>query len=188
MKWIKQLSFFIIIISYLASCNKEQIKMKSAHSFIKISDPLVMDVIKDFNKEYLFSKSRLDGIPALKIHHTCYGAFIELWLINHWISFNKYKPKYYTYIDNVPLVIFSAETYLFDSYHLDDELLHDLTKDLNVDDMSVPPHSGYGERWLYKLGNVNENIFSVKDTSFKYQNRLILENKINQYVGIAPCI
>lgn len=187
MRRIILLLLLIIMGITLVSCVKDKAIRNNNDKVIDLDDKVLTEVVEKFLEYSLGHSSLKKGIPAMKVHSACENHYVELWMIDHWISFKNGKPKYFTYVNDRPLVIYSSDNQIIREDVLSDSIIQDITTGL-ISDMSTPPRTGFSNRWLYRIGNPSDSIFSVTDTLLKYDNSEVLERRIMNYTGRNICL
>jgi len=177
--------FTLLILVCVLSCSDRTKKTDS--NFIDISNPNLEKVIREFQDDYLFHGKIVDGVAGVRINNFCDNAVVEIWKINHMLIFFKNKPWKYTYVNDLPVFVFSDYPKLFGEESMQIKQIEDVIKYHGVVDMSKPPRTEYTSKVLYRYGDPSENKFNVVDTLLKYKNPDLVDQKINYYIGNSKC-
>lgn len=129
----------------------------------------------------------MEGVVSIKFHNFCESNIVEIFHIEHWVTFYRGYPNFYSYHNDIPFLIFTGIDQGNGLTTMDSMEIRKVLKDISVTGMELPPNTGFYPAWLYKQGNRTEDIFSITDTLFRYGSKEELKNKIYRYTDNVFC-
>lgn len=185
-KVVKILIFkLVVVLVFITSCREKSSDLD--HNFIDLSNDGLERIVSDFQSSYLFDGKVVDGITGIKVSDICDNTVVEIWKINHVLMFEEKKPWRYTYVNDLPVFIFNEQSKLFGGKNMAIDEVENLIKYHGVAQMDSPPRTEYTARILYRINDLNDNVFNIIDTLVKYNNPELVDQKINSYIGKTKC-